>query len=51
MTGHKTSTTLGQEVAERVLEDVHVRAGYLLGILFGLVILSYFISFHLFYFV
>ena len=23
----KTSTTLGQEVAENVLEDVHVRAG------------------------
>ena len=24
-----TSTILGQEVAERVLEDVHVRAGYI----------------------
>ena len=33
-----TSTILGQEVAERVLEDVHIRAGYIQGILFVLLI-------------
>ena len=32
--GKLTSTILGQEVAELVFEDVHVRAGYLLGIWF-----------------
>ena len=49
----QTSTILGQEVAERVLEDVHVRAGYILGILFVLLIQKYFILsyFILFYFI
>ena len=49
----KTSTILGQEVAERVLEDVHVRVGYILGILFVLLIKKYYVLsyFILFYFV
>ena len=47
----ETSTILGQEVAECMLEDVHVRAGYKLGIFSFFFILfyitiSYFISFH-----
>ena len=42
----QTSTILGQEVAERVLEDVHVRAGYILGIVFVLLIQKYFILFY-----
>ena len=48
-----TSTILGQEVAERALEDVHVRAGYILGILFVLLIQKYFILFYfiIFYFI
>ena len=48
-----TSTILGQEVAERVLEDVYVRAGYILGILFVLLIKKYFVLFYsiLFYFI
>ena len=33
-----TSTILEQEVSERVLEDVHVRADYILGNLFILLI-------------
>ena len=37
----QTSTILGQEVAERVLEDVYVSAGYILGILFVLFIQSF----------
>ena len=49
----KTSTILGQEVAERVLEDVHVREGHILGILFVLLIQKYYILFYfiLFYFI
>ena len=35
-----------QEVAEHVLEDIHVRAGYILGILFVLLIQKYFILFY-----
>ena len=49
-----TSTILGQEVAERVLEDVHVREGHILGILFVLLIKKYYIilfCFILFYFI
>ena len=38
-----TSTILGQEVAECVLEVVHVRAGYILGIMFVLLIKKYFV--------
>ena len=34
----RTSTILGKEVEEHVLEDVRVRAGYLLGNLFVLLI-------------
>ena len=29
ITDNETSTILGQEVAERVLEDVQLRAGYI----------------------
>ena len=48
-----TSTILGQEVAERVLEAFYVRAGYILGILFVLLIKKYYVLsyFILFYFV
>ena len=48
-----TSTILGQEVAERLLEDVYVRAGYILGILFVLLIKKYYVLsyFILFYFI
>ena len=38
-----TSTILGQEVAERVLDDVHVRAGYIPGTLFVLLIKRYYV--------
>ena len=38
-----TSTILRQEVAEHVLKDVHVRVGYVLGILFVLLIQKYYI--------
>ena len=48
-----TSTILGHEVAERVLEAFYVRAGYILGILFVLLIKKYFVLFYsiLFYFI
>ena len=46
----ETSTILGQEVAERLLEDVHVRAGYILSISFVLLIQKYFILFYLLYY-
>ena len=39
----QTSTILGQEVAECVLEVVHVRAGYILGIMFVLLIKKYYV--------
>ena len=42
-----------QKVADRVLEDIHVRAGYILGILFVLLIKKYYVLsyFILFYFI
>ena len=48
-----TSTILGQEVAECVLEVVHVRAGYILGIMFVLLIKKYYVLsyFNLIYFI
>ena len=48
-----TSTILGQKVAEHVLEAVYVRAGYILGILFVLLIKKYYVLsyFILFYFI
>ena len=39
----RTSTILGKEVEEHVLEDVRVRAGYLLGNLFVLLIQNQYI--------
>ena len=49
----RTSTILRQEVAERVLEDVYVRVGYILGILFVLLFKKYYVLFYfiLFYFI